>query len=141
MGTLGSAVLAFLEFRESHPRHDLAGEWRVENEILSTAFRPYEGLRIGYTIALTQRGADIAGSGEKSSENGRLLSGKARTALEVSGTVRGDRVTATFTEKGERRRTIGTFVWTLSESDRRMTGTFTSTAADSRGRSTAVRVP
>jgi hypothetical protein len=117
---------------------NLGGKWYVENTIKSTTYNPYIGLKVGYVMYLTQNGKAISGNFEKDKENGTLLKDKARTEGLCHGTVNRNAVALTFSEKGQRRETIGEYSWMLQD-DGSLVGTFSSTAADTRGSSVARR--
>ena len=64
---------------------------------------------------------------------------RAQTPISVAGTIDGDRLTLTFTERGTRRPTQGKFVLLLDESGA-MRGRFSSNAARSSGTVEARRI-
>lgn len=131
--------LGVYTFLQSYSRYDLTGKWIVTNTIQSTSFHPYQGLKVGYSVFLTQRGTDITGTGEKESENGRDLPASAHSHVDITGSISGKKITATFVEKGTERKTEGTFDWTYESKTSALAGTFTSTAADAAGPSAARR--
>src|SRR4029453_5827087 len=89
----------------------LTGWWTVTNRVESTAYEPFENLNLGYRLKLTQTGNHVRGTGRKWMENGRQLPRSAQTAIEVEGTVEGQRVVLGFTERGTRRMSAGTFTY------------------------------
>jgi hypothetical protein len=116
------------------------GRWDVDNEIVSSAFPAYRGLRLGYEITLHQQGRRISGQGRKVSENGARLPPPRQTPILVTGERRGRMLRLTFMEQGAERNTAGTLQWRLGGDGTSVSGTFVSDAAGSRGSSTARRV-
>ncbi len=131
--------LGIYSFLHGYSFYDLTGKRIITNAVQSTSYHPYQGLKLGYTVFLTQHGTDIAGTGEKESENGRDLRPSAHTHINITGSISGKRITATFVEEGSERKTEGTFDWTYKSRTNTLAGTFTSTAADAAGPSAAHR--
>jgi hypothetical protein len=96
-------------------------------------------LQLGYDVQLQQTGNRVTGAGRKITENGDGIGSRAQTPISVAGTIDGDRLTLTFTERGRRRPTQGKFVLLLDESGT-MRGRFSSDAAKSSGTVEAHRV-
>jgi penicillin-binding protein 1A len=120
---------------------DLSGWWELTNRIQSTDYKDYIGLRLGYRIKLEQDGSRITGSGQKQSEDGRSLSGAARSPIRVSGTIDGDTLTLEFTEQGARRSSGGGFTLRLSADRTALRGSFWSDVAGTKGSTLARRMP
>jgi hypothetical protein len=118
---------------------NLTGEWNVVNTIEETSYPSYANLRIGYRLVINQSGTAFTAEGEKVSENGRTIIPAERSPIHLTGSVDGDKVGATYTEEGERRKTSGRFAWTIEAEGTRLRGTFVSTAASSSGSSVATR--
>jgi hypothetical protein len=118
---------------------NLSGEWSMVNTIERTSYPAYRNLRIGYHLVITQTGTEFTADGEKVSENGTPMADSERTPIHVTGSVDQSGVSATFVEEGIRRRTSGSFEWTLTTDGSQLRGTFTSTAAKSSGPSVATR--
>ena len=118
---------------------NLTGSWTVTNRVESTAYEPFENLNLGYRLKLTQTGNHVRGTGRKWMENGRQLPRSQQTAIEVEGTVEGQRVVLGFTEHGTRRMSAGTFTYDISESGI-LQGSFASDVAESKGSSRATRI-
>jgi hypothetical protein len=118
---------------------NLSGEWNIVNTIERTSYPAYANLRIGYHLVITQTGAEFTADGQKVSENGRMMADDERTPIHVTGSVTQSGVSATFVEEGQRRRTSGSFEWTLTADGNQLRGTFASTAAKSGGSSVATR--
>jgi Domain of unknown function (DUF4388) len=118
---------------------DLTGNWKVINTVQQTAYEAYRNMEVGFTLSINQAGKDFTGKGEKVSENGQSLPADGRTAIEVKGTIDGDKIEATFVENGTLRKTNGRFVWRINKGGG-LTGTFNSTAARTSGRSAATKV-
>lgn len=133
-------LIGVYAFKHSSPKIELSGEWKIENTIQSTSFHPFQDIRLGYRVFLSQRGTEITGTGEKWSEDDKWLPPKAHTPIQISASIRGNRIFATFQETGAQRTTTGTFDWTYERETNRLSGTFSSTAADSSGPSVGVRV-
>lgn len=119
--------------------HNLAGEWKVINTVEKTAYKPYDAMEVGFRLRIKQTGKDFTATGEKFSENGRNLPAKSRTPIQLTGSIDGDEIVATFVEDGLMRRSNGRFVWRLQSGG--LTGTFVSTAANSSGKSAATKQP
>ena len=133
--------LGIYAFMQTYSRYDLTGKWTITNTIQSTSYHPYKGLKLGYTVFLTQHGTDITGTGEKESENSKDLPPLAHSHINIIGSITGKKITATFVEEGTERKTEGTFDWTYESKTNALHGTFTSTAADEAGSSVAHREP
>ncbi|MFS8086186.1 MAG: hypothetical protein ACMG6H_11205 [Acidobacteriota bacterium] len=118
---------------------NLTGEWNMVNTIETTSYPAYANLRLGYRITITQTGTEFTADGEKVSEGGRSMAAEERTPIHVSGSIDQGAVRATFVEEGLRRKTSGTFVWTIAAGGNQLRGTFASTAAKSSGSSIATR--
>ena len=118
---------------------DLTGSWAMTNEVQTSRYRPYQGLRIGYRLQLRHEGTRISGEGHKWLENGRAIPRVNRTPIRVSGVVEGRRIVLTFSEDGRRRQSHGRFDLQLTAGGV-LRGKFESDAARSRGSSVAQRV-
>jgi hypothetical protein len=103
---------------------DLAGWWHIVDEIESTSYAPYRGMRLEYRVRFRQEGAWLFGEGHKVREQGQPLGPSQPTEIAIVGTVDGRRVTATLVENGRRRESTGKFSWTLAEDATQMLGTF-----------------
>jgi len=119
---------------------DLSGKWSVVNSVDTTAYGSFKNMKIGFDLSIDQTGSTFTGKGRKVSENGRSLPAKSRTPIEVQGSIKGDRIEATFIEDGTARKSNGRFVWRIDKSGRGLTGNFATTAARSRGKSAASRL-
>jgi len=115
---------------------DLSGQWNVVNTVQKTAYRSFQDMKIGFDLSINQSGNTFTGKGQKVSENGRSLSANSRTPIQLKGSIKGDRVEATFFEEGSVRKTNGRFVWRIDKSGA-LSGTFVSTAATTSGKSAA----
>ena len=111
---------------------DLSGSWALATHVESSTLRSFEGLQLAYRIELQQSGDRIAGQGVKILENGRALGNSARTPIAVQGTLAGNRLTLTFTERGARRESAGKMILDVHE-DGVLRGRFSSSAAGSSG--------
>ena len=118
---------------------NLTGEWTIVNTVEKTAYRQFDNLEIGFRLVINQTGKEFTAKGEKISENGRTLVAGARTPIQVSGSINGDKVVASFVENGAMRKTNGRFVWRIQSAGGGLTGTFMSTAAKSSGKSSATK--
>ena len=118
---------------------DLTGEWQVINTVQKTAYKSFHNMEVGFRLKINQQGKQFTGQGEKFSENGQTLPATNRTAIQVTGSIDGDKVVATFVEDGRRRRTNGRFVWKLQNGGDQLAGMFVSTAANSSGTSAVTK--
>ena len=119
--------------------HDLNGEWRLINVIEKTDYKSFHNMQLGFRVKINQKGNEFTATGEKFLENGQTLPAGSRTPIQLTGTIEGDQVVATFIEDGRRRRSNGRFVWKLQSGGDRLTGTFVSTAANNSGRSAVTK--
>ncbi len=119
---------------------NLSGNWKVVNTVQRTSYEAYQNMEVGFNLSINQAGKDFTGTGQKVSENGQSLPAHGRTAIEVKGTIDGDKIIATFVENGSVRKTNGRFVWRINKASGGLTGTFNSTAARTSGRSAATKV-
>ncbi|HKH49537.1 MAG TPA: PBP1A family penicillin-binding protein [Thermoanaerobaculia bacterium] len=120
---------------------DLSGWWELTNRIQASKYTDYVGLRLGYQIKLEQDGNRITGRGRKSTEDGRSVSGSARSPIRVSGTLDGTTLHLTFTEEGARRSSTGGFDLHLSADRTSLRGGFWSDVAGTKGSTLARRMP
>jgi hypothetical protein len=118
---------------------NLSGEWNIVNTIERTSYPAFANLRIGYHLVITQTGTEFTADGEKVSENGRAMADYERTPIHVTGSVGQNSASASFVEEGLRRKTSGSFEWTLTTDGNQLRGSFTSTAARSSGPSVGTR--
>ena len=119
---------------------DVSGSWALATHVESSSYGPFQGLDLGYEIQLKQAGGRVTGAGRKVTERGSGIASRAQTRVQLAGSIDGDRLTLTFTERGARRPTQGKFVLLLDE-DGMLRGRFSSTAARSSGTVEAHRVP
>ncbi len=117
---------------------NLSGKWSMVNTVQKTAYRSFQDLKIGFDLSINQSGNSFTGKGQKVSENGRTLPAESRTPIEVTGSINGKRVEATFFEEGTKRKTNGRFVWQIDNKGG-LNGTFISNAANTSGKSAAKR--
>ena len=122
-----------------HDVQNLSGEWHVINTVSKTDYRSFQNMQIGFRLNIQQKGKNFTATGEKVSENGRVLPARSRTPIHVTGSIDGDKVVATFIEEGSLRRTNGRFTWRLQNENAALTGTFVAAAANSSGKSAATR--
>lgn len=120
---------------------NLSGWWELTNQIQSTSYSAYQGLRLGYRIFLKQEGGRITGQGQKWLENGRKVPASRQTPISLSGSIDGSSVEVAFTEHGSQRTSDGRFRWQLSSDQARLQGSFSSSAAGTSGSSVARRLP
>lgn len=120
---------------------ELSGPWDVEIVTTRTAYRPFEGMRLGYRMIIWREGAQIRGSGEKIREDAkagvREYVGEQRTRVEIRGYItrkylNRSEVAIHAIEHGARRESTTIFLLKMSHADL-MRGSFISTAADSAG--------
>ena len=118
---------------------NLSGKWNIVNTVETTSYSNYKNMKIGFHLSLNQTGTTFTGNGAKISENGRSLPAGSRTPIQVQGSIKGDRIEATFSEAGTARKSNGKFVWRVDKAGRGLTGNFATTAARSSGKSAATR--
>jgi transcriptional regulator with XRE-family HTH domain len=117
---------------------DLNESEDVVEPVAHAASVPSTHLNLGYRVQLQQRGDRVIGTGHKWMEDGKPLPANRRTPIVLEGTRTGQRLELTFTEKGARRVSQGTFVMELTV-DGVLQGRFISDAANSQGSSLARR--
>jgi hypothetical protein len=122
---------------EGEPEN-LSGWWTLSNRVESTSYAAFNNLNLGYRVRLHQRGNRVTGTGHKWMENGKRLPANRRTPIALEGTRNGQRLELTFTERGARRASRGTFVMEVT-ADGALQGRFLSDAANSQGSSLARR--
>lgn len=111
---------------------DVSGVWSLATHVESASYAAFTGLQLGYEILLKQVGDRVTGVGRKVIENGGGIDSRAQTPISLDGTINGDRVELTFTERGARRATQGQFVLML-DGEGALRGSFISSAARSSG--------
>ena len=135
--TASTAPVVSTVRRESDERaakvQDLTGEWQVINTVQNTGYKSFDKMQLGFRLKINQKGKEFTAKGEKFSENGQTLPAVSRTPIQVTGTIEGDKVVATFIEDGRMRRSNGRFLWRLQNGGDALAGTFVSTAGNSRG--------
>jgi hypothetical protein len=140
--TLLVGVIAIIRYYDQNPS-DINGTWTVETLTETTSLSRYKGLTLKYDVQFVQNGNLFKGTGEKTEEQeaGQLahtLEEKARTPIEISGTVTRSAIHGEFIEHGTERESHGEFHWKLKDGSGE--GTFFSTAANSTG-STSLKRP
>jgi hypothetical protein len=118
---------------------DLSGSWIVTNVVREHPHPPFRGLRLGFRFDVVQHGSRVSGTGVKVSENGRPVSGTARSPIRFDGRLDGRTLTATFRERGARRTITGVFAWTVSGDGRTLRGSFHDASLGAGGSSTGRR--
>jgi hypothetical protein len=111
---------------------DLSGFWSMDTRVDSSSISDFIGLQMGFRLELQQAGNRITGQGIKTLENGKAIPDSAQTPIVVSGTLNGNRMTLTFTERGTQRETAGKMILVVNE-DGVLRGRFSSSAAQSTG--------
>lgn len=141
---IGGVVLSLMFFVFSdfiHTTPNLSGRWYFVNETQSTSYNPFKGLKVTYTVLLTQEGDKVFGTAEKIKDEldgtATRYFGKERVQVKVSGYLKNnflmkDTLNIHFVEHG-RDRTSSTLHNLVRFSDRSMGGEFFSTIADSEG--------
>ena len=121
---------------------DVSGHWLMISKVTESSYNPYvKGkLECHYLIFLKQTGSDIEGSGEKYAEifhNKRYeYSGKGKTAIYISGKIKGKKIIANIIEEGVKRKSSGQIEINLKT----LNGHFKTTAANSFGNITIERI-
>jgi transcriptional regulator with XRE-family HTH domain len=118
---------------------ELSGPWVLTNEIDQSNVASYRDLTLGFRLQLDQNGNRVRGRGFKWLENGRPVAAAGQTPIAVDGTIEGNRLALTFTERGLRRISRGNIELQLAK-DGSFHGRFSSDVAGSTGRARAVRV-
>ena len=137
--TAAAAVPVKKDQKSLDTGRNLSGKWNIVNTIETTSYNTYKNMKIGFALSINQTGTTFTGNGKKISENGRTLPAGSRTPIQVKGSIKGDRIEATFFEEGTARKSNGRFVWRMDKAGRGLSGNFATTAARSRGRSAATR--
>jgi hypothetical protein len=119
---------------------NLSGVWELTNAVDTTSYRGYLGLRLGYRVRIQQQGSRLVGTGEKLSENGRVLPPDKRTPISFEGKIDGQLITLEFTERWSGGATGGMMSWQLGHDYSHARGRFSSNAAKSSGISRARRI-
>lgn len=124
------------------PKKNITGEWITEIAIKNSAYNPYKDLKINYKIYLLQKGNEIIGSGEKTSDilaNGdkKEFTGEERVKIVLEGYyernyLKKSKVFLKITEFGSKRESRAIYFLTVKNKNK-LKGNFTSTAADSSG--------
>jgi len=118
----------------------LEGAWWIDNTTRETTHDEYVGLNIGYKIFIHMTDSDIfEASGEKWTENGKEVTGRAHTPIRIEGSIDGNTISALLWEQGTQRATTGQFIWKRRSSDDDWIGEFSSTSAHSSGPSVLYR--
>ncbi len=135
IGLVGSTIGIWSYF-ETVMIDEIGGEWIITDSIETG---PYSGTTIEFKIFLTQEdGGVFKGTGEKWSENGKVIPSSRRTSLSIiGGSINGESITATFIEHGSNRETRGQFFWELEGNDF-LAGTYSTTS--SKGTSTGKKI-
>ncbi len=135
IGLVGS-IIAIWSCFETAMIAEIGGEWAITDRIETG---PYSGTTIEFKIFLTQEeGGVFKGTGEKWSENGKVIPSSQRTSLSIiGGSIDGENIKATFIEHGSKRETRGQFFWELEGNDL-LAGTYYTTS--SKGSSTGKKI-
>ena len=129
--TVIGTVIGIMQYYQQKPHHNINGTWTVALRVEKTSYNAFRNLELTYTIQIVQSGTSFSGSGEKTTEAGHELAGKAHTPISLTGTMDGDIIDAEYTENGVDRESHGEFHWKFASG--KWSGTFLSTAADSSG--------
>jgi hypothetical protein len=141
---LGGGLLAFVFFvlqDRCFAPPDISGVWTVRNATKATAYRPFENMKLTYTIVMWQSGTAVHGTAEKTGEStaqgDKDYEGVARTRGVLSGSIlkrylSSDVITIHVSETGALRESTA-FFRLKYQSRHKMSGTWQSTAADSSG--------
>jgi len=127
----------------------LDGPWLITDKIQQAEGDRFNNLAIQFRVFIQQKGESFTAVGEKVAVNGETLKARLRSKLDISGSISGSQVTATFVETPPEgagaRQSRGSFSWQLvrtsflTKRPTRMEGSFVSTAADTKGTSIAIR--
>jgi hypothetical protein len=144
MGTLPDATprentSGELNANPTPPRDDVSGWWMLTSQIEQSRVNSFNKLALGFRVRLDQAGNRVRGSGFKWLENGRPVAVRNRTPITVDGRIEGSRLALSFTERGVRRTSRGTFEMELAD-DGSLRGRFRSEAGGSSGWAQALRM-
>lgn len=114
------------------------GKWILNTTVVETEYSEYKNCKNSFVLHLEQRGNVLSGEGEKTSYNGKKLTGTQRHTLTFTGKVVGDSIILKYTENGKQRPTIG-HVYLAKSNDGSYKGCFDCTAGDSKGLSQLTR--
>ena len=123
----------------TQPRGELSGLWVLTNRIEQSNVAGYRNLTLSFRVRLNQDGNQLSGQGHKWEENGRRVSSRGQTPIAIAGTIEGNEVVLSFTERGTRRTSHGRLELRRI-SGGVLDGRFSSGAARSSGHARAVRV-
>ncbi|MBI3520158.1 MAG: hypothetical protein HY062_12500 [Bacteroidetes bacterium] len=142
LGGLILTLVLFLLNEYIFPKHNLTGEWKTIIKIKSTTYKPFNNLRIEYSIHLLQKNNEILGSGEKIKDikvDGKetIFLRENRVLINIDGYF--DRkffsnsiIYMNINEEGRKRKTRATYFLALTNKNT-LIGTFISTSGDSSG--------
>ena len=88
-------------------RGELSGSWVLTNRIEQSSVAAFHDLTLTFRLQLNQDGNHVSGQGLKWEENGRPIHSRGRTPIAVKGTIEGNKVVLSFTERGTRRTSHG----------------------------------
>ena len=114
------------------------GVWEMTTEVESAELKSYVGMKIDWTLHLSQTDNKLTGTAEKISVNSVKLNFRNRTTLELNGSLNKNRFTLTFIENGQLRKTNGILYGEFSNN--KFEGHFFSTASDTKGKITGYRI-
>lgn len=142
VGGLSLTVILFFINEYIVPKKNLTGEWSAIFTTKETSYNTFKDLQTNWTFHLLQKGYEISGYAEKTSER---QSGKGLLNFERSKRVHAkingylerkyftkDQLNISFFEEGRERDTTAIIKLTIISS-KKLTGLFSSTAADSKG--------
>lgn len=120
-------------------RHNINGTWTLKTLTDKSTETSFRSMELTYTVILTHDGTHVSGKGNKLGEKlgGGTYTpyeGKARTTIELDGSLDGDLLDVVITEDGLRRTTTGNLK--LKRDGKSWVGTFYSDAATSSGTAT-----
>lgn len=142
---VGGIFLAFIFFwtkEKWFPLPDINGKWHFRIETIKTAYRPYDGMILGYVALLWREGTRIEGTVEKIYENSttgeREYVGNDRTRGKVQGYIeknyfKPDRIYLHVIEDGHGRESTN-YYDLLITTDGKMDGIFHSMVANQDGK-------
>jgi transcriptional regulator with XRE-family HTH domain len=118
---------------------NVSGSWLLATRVERSRESGDTGSRHGYELQLDQAGDTITGSGWRTTANGRSVRTPEPAPLSLAGTIIGDRLALTFTERRSRREMQGKLVL-LIDGDGTLRGRFSTDTTRSAGTAEAHRM-
>jgi hypothetical protein len=117
----------------------IQGQWKITCHINSSSYRPYIGKSSGFKIYFIQEQDKVKGKGEMCWVDDKEIPYSQHVPIIVEGKVDGKKIILNYTQKGEKRTTVGE-IDLSANSVNVFEGTFSGTAADTKGTAIAERM-